>query len=185
MSAKYKRFERKDYCLEPENESVHKGESIHSVESDTLNGSGAFCVYGVVVAGVGIGDATAARGYPVETSLIKWLQKYKQSAGPRDLLSVNKLLAAAELPRGNVILNTCDHHRNNCPRLRYTRYFGRHPWLHDLPFNLVETSLQTSLAGAIRNEDASRPHQWIDDVADSKCELLDTPRHTRINNRFI
>ena len=185
MSAKYKRFERKDYCLEPENESVHKGESIHSVESDTLNGSGAFCVYGVVIAGVGIGDATAARRYPVETSLIKWLQKYKQSAGPRDLLGVNKLLAAAELSRGNVILNTCDHHWNNCPRLRYARYFGHHSWLHDLRFNLVETSLQTSLAGAIRNEDASRPHQWIDDVAHSKCELLDTPRHTRINDRFI
>ncbi len=73
MSAKYKVCERKDYCLEPENESVHKGESIHGVESGASDGSSAFCVYGVVIAGVSIGDAAAAGCYPVETSVIKRL----------------------------------------------------------------------------------------------------------------
>ena len=50
--------------------------------------------------------------------------------------------------------------------------------LRDLGLDLAKTCRQGASAGAVGNQDARGPHDWIDDIARSQEELLDAPVDT-------
>ena len=129
----------------------------------------------LVVAGIGIDDATASRRNPLEPALVERLQEHQDSARSRGALGFKKLLAAAELTGRDVILNARDDHRDDGPRLRDAGGFRHHARFHDLSLDLSEAGLQRALSGSLGYQDSGGPHQRIDDVADAKEELLDAP----------
>src|SRR5215470_14379167 len=92
----------------------------------------------VVVVGIGVCDAAAARSHAVEPALIERLEKYEKGARPRHLLRVEQLLATAKLASGDEVLHVRDHHGDYGPGLRYTRDLRDHSRLHDLRFDLTE-----------------------------------------------
>ena len=89
-----------------------------------------------------------------------------------DILRFNQLLSATELTRRDIVLNAGNDHRNDGPWLGDARRLGHHADLHDLGFDLSKAGLQRTLPCSLRNQDAGRPHQWIDDVSGAKEELL-------------
>ena len=91
------------------------------------------------------------------------------------MLRINQLLAAAKLASGNVVLHTCDHHRNDSKWLGHAGDFRRHPDLHDLSLDLAETGLQRSITGALGDQDAGWKRQGIDDVADPQKNCSTRP----------
>ena len=80
-----------------------------------------------MVAGVGIGDAAAAGGHAIKPAVVQGLEKNQDRSRPGDLLSVDELLATAELAGGDEVLNVGDHHRNDRPRA-WTRRWPRPPF---------------------------------------------------------
>ena len=100
------------------------------------------------------------------------------------MLRINQLLAAAKLASGNVVLHTCDHHRNDSKWLGHAGDFRRHPDLHDLSLDLAETGLQRSITGALGDQDAGWKRQGIDDGADPQKELLHAPAHSGTDHRL-
>ena len=60
-----------------------------------------------------------------------------------------------------------------------------HAGLHDLRLDLAEAGLQASLARALRDQDAGRAHQRIDDVAHAQEELLHAPAHAGADDGLV
>src|SRR5215471_7026607 len=139
----------------------------------------------VVVVGIGVSDAAAARRHAVEPALIERLEKYEKGARPRNLLRVEQLLAAAKLASCDKVLHIRDHHWDDGPGLRYTGSFGNHSRLHNLPFDLAEAGEQNSLASALRDQDSGGAHERIDDITHAKCELLHSAVHAGADDRFV
>src|SRR5262245_44209408 len=101
VSAEHQSLERKHQGLQPENERVHQAERIHDVKSEALHGTRLFRCDQVMVAGIGVGDASAAGGDPLEPAFEERLEMDQERAGPRDLLRIDQLLPAAKLAGGN------------------------------------------------------------------------------------
>ena len=55
----------------------------------------------LVIAGVGVGDATAAGRHAVEAAFVQGLERSENRPRLPDLLRFDQLLAAAELARGS------------------------------------------------------------------------------------
>ena len=109
----------------------------------------------------------------------------EQRAGPRHLLRIDQLFAAAELAGRDVVLDIRDDHRNDGERLRDAGDLGDHSALHDLRLDLPKAGLQASLPRAFRNQDPGRTHQRIDDVADPQDELLHAPAHAGADDGLV
>src|SRR5215468_2114332 len=106
-----------------------------------------------MVAGIGVGDAAAARGKALESAFEERLEKNEEGARPCHLLCFEQLLAAAELTRSDVVLHLRDHHGNDCPRLGDAGGLSDHSDFHDLGFDLTEAGLETSLTGTLGDQD--------------------------------
>src|SRR5262249_2312224 len=139
----------------------------------------------VVVVGIGVSDAAAARRHAVEPALIERLEKYEKGARPRNLRCVDQLFAATKLASSDKILHIRDHHWDDGPGLRYTSSFGNHSRLHNLPFDLAEAGEQNSLAGALRDQDSGGTHERIHHITHSQRELLHTPAHAGSDDRLV
>ena len=142
--------------LQPQDQGVHQPEGIHDVKSDAPHGAGVFRGDHVVVVGIGVGDAAAARRDAVQPACVERLEIHQERAGPRHLLRVDQLLAAAELAGSDDILHVGDHHRDDGPGLRYAGHLGDHSDFHDLRFDLPKAGLQAPLTRSLRNQH-SRP----------------------------
>ena len=74
VAAEHEGLERKHAGLQPKEERMHQSQRIHRVEQHLLHCAGLFCFDHVVVAGIGVGDAAAARRHPLQPTFIKRLQ---------------------------------------------------------------------------------------------------------------
>ena len=74
MSAEHERLERKHECLQPEDQRVHQAEGINGMKRDRPEGACVFRNDGVVIVGICIGDATAARSDAVDAALEERLE---------------------------------------------------------------------------------------------------------------
>src|SRR5215471_18086837 len=137
-----------------------------------------------MIVGVGVGDATAARRYPVEAALVERLEHRDQCAGPRHLLWVEELLTAAELAGGDIVLNVRNHHRDDREGLGYASGFGDHSDLHHLRLDLPEAGRQRA-SGIIGDEDSGRTHQGINDIAHPKYKLLNLTAYAGAHDRLV
>src|ERR1043166_8462328 len=118
MSAEHERLEWKHKRLQSQNQSMDQTKGIHDVKHQAPHSGGVFGNDHIMIAGIGIGDAAAARSYAIQATLVERLKKHKKSARPRHLQRINQLLAAAELPGRNVVLHVRDDHWDDGPRLR-------------------------------------------------------------------
>ncbi len=107
-----------------------------------------------MITGVRIGDATAAGRNAVEPAFVERFEKRQDRPRPCDRLSVDKLLATAELTGGNVVLNADNHHRDDFPGLGNAGRFGHHAHPHDLSFDLPKAGGEDAPPRAFRNQDA-------------------------------
>ena len=139
----------------------------------------------IVIVGVGVGNAAAARGHAIEPAFVERLEKCKKSARPRHLLHIDQLFAAAKLTGGNVVLHVCDDHRDDRPGFRNTGDLSDHSDFHDLRFDLAKAGLQASLTSAIRDQHSGRAHERIDNVSDPQCELLDATAHAGADDSLL
>src|SRR5262245_14696527 len=148
-------------------------------------GACVLCDDDIVIVGICIGDATAARRHAVKAAFEEWLEKDQERARSWHLLSLDQLFSTPELARGDVILDVGDNHRNDGEWLRNAGDLGDHSFLHDLRFDLAEARLQASLASALRDENPGGTHQWIHDISDAKNELFHPPIHACADDCFI
>ena len=86
MPGEYERLERKYDRLEPQNQGVHQPERVYGVKSKASGGAGVLGDDQVVIVGIGIGDATAARRHPLQPAFIERLEKHQKRARPRHVL---------------------------------------------------------------------------------------------------
>ena len=172
MPAEHKSLDRKHQRLDPQDHGVDEADSIDRVKSKAPRRADIPGGDQVVVAGIGVGDATAAGRHAFEPALVERLQEDQDGSRLGHLLRIDQLLAAAELAGGDEVLHLRDHHRDDRPRLRDAGDFGHHADLHDLRFDLPEAGLQASPPGAFRDQDPGRTHHRVDDVADAQRELL-------------
>lgn len=75
VPAEHEGLEGKYQGLQPENQGVHECKGIHDVQRHAFQGTGLLCRNLVVIVGVGVGDAAAARRYPFKSALIKGLER--------------------------------------------------------------------------------------------------------------
>src|SRR6516164_1886492 len=69
MSAEHEVLERQNQRLKPQNECVHKRKRIDDVMFDGMKPTGVFRHDGVVIVGIGVGDAAAAGRHAIESAL--------------------------------------------------------------------------------------------------------------------
>src|SRR5438093_12897254 len=96
VSAEHEDLEGQHQRLEAQNQSVHKCERVNNMKSDPPSGAGIFCDDRVMVAGIGISDATAPGRYIVDPTLVERLEKRQECAGARHLLDIDQLLPATK-----------------------------------------------------------------------------------------
>src|SRR6266436_5065190 len=181
MTAEYQCLDRQEQCLDAQQQRMHQSDAVDDMQDDFPARAGLLRNDFLVVAGIGVDDAAAARSHTFETALIERLQKYKDGARSGDILRIDQLLPGSELSGGDVILHGRDDHRNDHPGFRDAGRFRDHPFLHDLGLDLAKACLQRLLAGALRDEHPRGPHQLIDHVTDTNKELLHTPIDTGAN----
>ena len=97
MAAEHERLERKHECLQPEDQRVHQAEGINGMKRDRPEGACVFRNDGVVIVGICIRNAAAARRNAIDATLKERLEIDEQSAGFRHLLQFDQLFTAAEL----------------------------------------------------------------------------------------
>ena len=183
MSAEHEVLERIHESLEPQNQGVHERERIDYMKSCTIQGASLFCRDFLVIVGVGVCDAAAARRHTIEPAFVEWLKFSENCARPRDLLRLEQSLAAEELARGNIVLHIRDHHRDNSPGFSCAGGLGYHSNLHDLRFDLPEASVEpTSTLG---DQDPSRTHRRIDHIAGPECKLLQMTIHASTDDGLL
>src|SRR5215211_5330518 len=163
---------------------MHEPDGIHRVENDAPHSADVLRGDHIVVAGVSVCDAAAARQHAIKPALVERLEKDQNGSGPRHLLWVNQLLATAELASGDEVLHVRDHHWDDRHRLRHASDLGRHSDLHDLRLDLPKARLQAALSGAFRDQDPGRAQERIDDVADPEGELLHLPADASPDDRL-
>src|SRR3954449_9155939 len=86
----------------------------------------------IVIVGIGINDALATRWNTSETTLIERLEKDGERSRPRGLLRIDEQIRGLDLAGCDIVLNLCDHHRNDGDRLPDTGRFGDHARFQDL-----------------------------------------------------
>ena len=143
-----------------------------------------FATIDIVIVGIGIGDAAAARRHAVNAAFVERLQKREKRARPGYLLRFNQLLTAPNLAGGNVVLHIRHHHRDDRERLRDAGDLGNHPDLHDLRLDLAETRGKKRPT-CLRDQYAGWTHHRIDEVADTQHELLDAPIHAGADHGLV
>src|SRR5829696_2132677 len=163
---------------------MHEPDGIHRVENDAPRRADILRGDHIVVAGVSVRDAAAARQHAIKPTLVEGLEKDQNGSRPRHLLWVNQLLATAELASGDEVLHVRDHHRDDRHGLRHAGDLGRHSDLHDLRLNLPKAGLQAALSGAFRDQNPSRAQERIDHVADPEGELLHLPADPSPDDRL-
>ena len=106
MTAEHERLEGKHQRLNPQEQCVHQAKCIDGMQDYLPDCAGTFGRNDVVVIGINVGNATAARRHIVGATFVKGLKKREQRARSRHLLRIDELFAAAELAGGNVVLQT-------------------------------------------------------------------------------
>src|SRR4051812_47309361 len=184
VSAKHEGLDRKHQRLDPEDHGMHEPDGIDRMENEAPRGAGVLRGDHIVVAGIGVGDAAAARQYAIKPTGVERLEKDENGSRPCYLLGVDQLLATAELAGGDEVLHVRDHHRDDGHGLRGARDLGRHSDLHDLGLNLPKARLQALLSGASRDQDPGRAHERVDDVTYPQGELLHLPADASPDDRL-
>src|SRR5262245_9265078 len=149
VPAEHEGLERQHQRLQPQNEGMYERTGVHRVKNYASEGAGVFCHDDVVVIGIGVGDAAAARRYIIDAAPVERLEEHQQRARPRHLLRVDELLATAELSGRDEVLDARDRHRDDGERLRHAGDLGDHARFHVLRLDLVEASLQSSPTGLL------------------------------------
>ncbi len=96
---------------------MHQSNRVDRVQANPLQRAGIFFRDNLMIAGIGIDDAAASGGHSLHAALIDWLQEYQNRAWSHDILRLKKLLSAAELAGCDIVLDTRDNHRDDCPWL--------------------------------------------------------------------
>ena len=89
---------------------MHEPDRIDGMEHKASHGPDVLGFEQIVIAAIGVRDATAARSHAVEPAFIEGLKKHQDRPWPRHLLRIDQLLPAAELAGGDEVLHTRDHH---------------------------------------------------------------------------
>ena len=97
MPAEDEGLEGEQQRLHPQNDRVHESESVDSMKSEPPDRARTRRDNFVVIVGIGVGDAAAARRDPVEAAFVERFESGYERARPRHLLRVEQLLAASEL----------------------------------------------------------------------------------------
>src|SRR5215831_9057058 len=113
MSAEHQRLERKHQCLQAENQGVHEAEGVNGMKHYGAEGTCVLRDDDVMIVGICIGDATAAGCHAIKAALEERFEKDQERARSSHLLRIDQLFSAAELARGDIILNVGDNHRND------------------------------------------------------------------------
>lgn len=92
----------------------------------------------VVIAGIGIGNATAPRRDALQRTGKERFEEDGQRSRLRQLLHVNKLVRGPQLPSGNDVLYLGDDHRNDGEGFADAGGLGDHACPHHLRLDLVE-----------------------------------------------
>src|SRR5215831_18833242 len=116
MSAEHQILERQNQRLEPQNQRMQKRQRVHDVKREGMKKTSVFRHDGVVIVGIGVGDAAASRSDAFEATLKQRLKSHEQRARASYLLRVKELLPATELARGDVVLHGRDHQGNDRER---------------------------------------------------------------------
>src|SRR3954447_15108323 len=117
-------LDRQQQRLNPQQQRVHETDAVDHVQPNRPGGTGLLGGYLVVIAGIGVDDAAAARGHAIETVLVERLHESEQRARPRDILRLEELFAGSELAGRDVILHVGDDHRDDDPWLGYAGRFA-------------------------------------------------------------
>src|SRR5215212_519117 len=155
------------------------------MEGKALESAGSLCINQIVIVGICVRNTTAAWRHTLESTLIKWLQKYEQSARSRHLLCVDQLLTAAKLAGGDEVLHVGDHHGDDLPGFGDAGDLGGHPDLHDLCLDLPEAGLYASLTGTFRDQNSRGAHHWVDKVAGPQKKLLQSTIEAGANDCLV
>src|SRR5215470_6582632 len=113
MSTEHERLEGKHQCLQAENQGMHEAEGVNCMKHDGAEGACVLRDDDVMIVGICIGYAAAARCYAIKAAFEERLEKDQERARSCHLLSLDQLFSAPELARGDVILDGGDNHRND------------------------------------------------------------------------
>src|SRR5262245_2966843 len=94
MPAQHQRLDRQQQRLDAQQECMHKRGCIDHVQGNALQRAGLRVRDHVVIAGVGVDDATRARCHAFEAALVERLEKDEDRAGLPQALRIEQLLAS-------------------------------------------------------------------------------------------
>src|SRR5688572_1697948 len=115
MTAQDQGLDRQEQRLDSQYHRVNQPSRVDGVESERAERAYVGILQRVVVAGIGIGNATAALGQIIELTLIERLHDDGDRSGPRHLSDVDELVGWLYLTAGDDVLNLGHHHRNDGP----------------------------------------------------------------------
>src|SRR5207247_8113784 len=97
MAAQHQRRDRQQQRLDPQQQCVNEPDRIDRVQSKALRRAQLAGRDQLVIAGVGVDDATASSRHVLEPALVERLQEYENRAWSYRILRFDELLSAAKL----------------------------------------------------------------------------------------
>ena len=173
MSGEDQSLHGKQQRLDPQDHGMHQPDRVHHMQEHPARGTYIRCLKRVVIVGVGVGDAAAARRKAFELTRKERFHKDGESSRLRHLLDIDELIGRAKLASGYDVLNLCHDHRNDRERLCGAGDLADHADFHHLRLDLRETRDERDPPSFGGNEDAGGAQHRVDDVASPQRELLD------------
>ena len=96
MTAQHQRLDGHQQRLDPQQQRMDQANAVHHMERDRTAGAGVLCRDFLVIAGIGVDDAAAARRHVGKTVFVEGLEERENGAGLGGA-RIDQLLAAAEL----------------------------------------------------------------------------------------
>jgi hypothetical protein len=97
MTAQHQRLDRQQQSLDPQQQGMHEPDCIEGVQPKTLRRAELAGRNHLVVAGIGVYDATTAGGYSLKAALVEGLEECKDRTRFCQVLYINELISPAEL----------------------------------------------------------------------------------------